>query len=326
MIWGYDVSHYQPNFDHYRARREGFDFAILKATEGDSYVDNRFARHLNDARGAGMIVAAYHYVRSGASAASQADRIARVVPRDVPVILDVEQGAGGIGLTRDLNARLNAMGYRTPLLYLPQWYWQQIGRPDLRGLPPLWYSRYPNNNGGTASGIWNANATWLDQFWGGYGGLWVEVLQFTSSASIAGNTPTDANAYRGTREQLAALFSGGAIPPPPIDLSIFYTEDAMPRVPAGGAQNNPTSYTFAVSALREHDLIIAPGSVPVVVYNVFNWSQRAGQGTGGNPIYNDMPYVVGTQEGCSWIIPRGTTKIDLLYHSDSDFSVAVLPR
>lgn len=216
MIWGYDVSHYQPNFDHARARREGFDFAILKATEGSSFVDSRFRRHLDAARAAGMIVAAYHYVRGSASAAAQADHIERNVPRDVPIILDVEDGGGRIELTRDLNARLNAKGYRTPLLYLPEWYWKQIGSPNLRGLPPLWYSRYPNNNGGTATGIYAANRAWLDAKFGGYGGLPVEVLQFTSSATIAGNTPTDANAFRGSREQLAALFGGAPAPAPAI--------------------------------------------------------------------------------------------------------------
>lgn len=222
MIWGYDVSHYQPNFDHARARREGFEFAILKATEGSSFVDNRFRRHLDAARGAGMLVAAYHYVRGSSSAAAQAAHIGRIVPRDVPVILDVEAGGGGIGLTRDLNARLNAMGYRTPLLYLPKWYWEQIGRPDMRGLPHLWYSRYASKQGGYATDIYNRSAGWFAQHWAGYGGLPVEILQFSDQSTIAGNTPTDANAYRGTREQLAALLYGGPAVPAP-----------APRVPGG---------------------------------------------------------------------------------------------
>lgn len=264
MIWGYDVSHYQPNFDHARARREGFDFAILKATEGNSFIDNKFRRHLDAARSAGMIVAAYHYVRGNVSAASQADHIARNVPRDVPVILDVEDGGGQIGVTRDLNGRLNAMGFRTPLLYLPEWYWKQIGSPSLRGLPPLWYSRYPNNNGGSASGIYNANRAWLDAKWGGYGGLPVEVLQFTSSATIAGTYPTDANAYRGNREQLAALF-GGAVSAPstpsaPGGIESMAFGDQF-KDWAGNDQNVLAWMNHVDSRIWEiHNFLFAPGS------------------------------------------------------------------
>lgn len=210
MIWGIDISHHQGNFDLNRTRSEGFDFVILKATEGNSFRDSKFAQNLANARAAGLLVAAYHYVRGNVSAASQAAHIANVVPRDVPIILDVEDGGGQIGLTRDLNARLNNLGFRTPLLYLPRWYWQQIGSPDLSGLPPLWYSRYADNNGGYASQIYERNASWFAQHWSGYGGLGVEVLQFTSSATVAGHTPVDANAYRGTREQLASLFGSPA--------------------------------------------------------------------------------------------------------------------
>jgi hypothetical protein len=42
-------------------------------------------------------------------------------------------------------------------------------------------------------------------YWNGYGGLGVTVLQFTSSARVAGHQPVDGNAYIGTREQLAAV-------------------------------------------------------------------------------------------------------------------------
>lgn len=205
MLWGIDVSHHQGSFDFAAARREGFDFAILKATEGSGFTDSRFAGNLAAARNAGLLTAAYHYQRGDSSAAAQLGRIRAVVPRSCPVILDVEANSGTAAVTRDLNARLNDDGYRTPLLYLPRWYWQQIGTPNLAGLPGLWSSRYPDMNGGTASGIYQRVPT---SYWNGYGGLPVTVLQFTSSATVAGSRPVDCNAYPGTREQLANLFGG----------------------------------------------------------------------------------------------------------------------
>lgn len=209
MLYGIDISHYQGGIDLNRVRAEGYDFVIIKATQGNTVTDANFARNVAAARSAGLLYAAYHYQVSTVSAAAQASHIADVVPRDCPVILDVEDGGGTVALTRDLNGRLNADGFRTPLLYLPQWYWQQIGSPSLSGLPPLWYSRYPSNRAGAASTVYAANASWLNGLWGGYGGLGVEVLQFTDQGSVAGVSPVDCNAYRGTRDQLATLFGGG---------------------------------------------------------------------------------------------------------------------
>lgn len=206
VAFGLDISHHQDlALDLARAKREGISFVFIKATEGNTFLDSEFASNLAEARRAGLLVAAYHYVRASAGAALQVAWISRHVPKDVPVILDVEANSGAIALTRDLVARLKAAGYRVPLLYLPRWYWQQIGQPSLLGLPPLWSSRYPDNVVGTLQDEW---ADVPAHYWNGYGGLDVAILQFTSSARIAGHAPLDANAYRGTIQQLAALLGG----------------------------------------------------------------------------------------------------------------------
>ena len=205
ITFGLDVSHHQPLLDWNRARAEGVRFAFLKATEGSSFVDSDFAENLRRVRAAGIMVAAYHYVRSTASVASQVANVSRVVPKDVPVIPDVETGSGSLQLTRDFIAGLQAAGYRVPLMYLPRWYWQQIGSPSLTGLPTLWSSRYPDNIQGSLDSEYSQVPA---SYWSGYGGLGVTVLQFTSSAKVAGYGPLDANAYIGTRDQLAAVIYG----------------------------------------------------------------------------------------------------------------------
>ncbi len=149
--------------------------------------------------------AAYHYVRSNASAGAQVAKVASVVPKNVPVIPDVEENSGTIGLTREFVAKLRAAGFVVPLLYLPQWYWKKIGSPSLAGLPPLWSSRYPDNIAGT---IGDEFADVPASHWQGYGGLPVALLQFTSSAIGSWKGKVDANAYRGTRAQLASLLAG----------------------------------------------------------------------------------------------------------------------
>jgi lysozyme len=203
VTFGLDISHHQDlRLDLAQCRREGVEFVFMKATEGATFVDSAFGANLAEARAAGQLVAAYHYVRSDASAAAQVANVARAVPRDVPVLPDVEANSGGVALTRDFVNQLRGAGYTVPLLYLPRWYWQQIGSPSLAGLPPLWSSRYPDNVIGTIGDEW---ADVPASYWNGYGGLEVAVLQFTSSAAVAGHQPLDANAYRGSREQLAAV-------------------------------------------------------------------------------------------------------------------------
>lgn len=206
VTFAIDISHHQDkNLSLAAARRDGCELAILKAGEGNSFVDPDFASNLAEARAAGQLVAAYWYQRSSATAAQHVAKIRDVVPRDVALIPDVEANSGGAALTRDLVAQLRAAGYRVPMLYLPRWYWQQIGSPSLAGLPPLWSSRYPNNTVGLLASEW---AEVPASYWSGYGGLDVALLQFTSSARIAGYQPLDASAFRGDRTQLAALLGG----------------------------------------------------------------------------------------------------------------------
>lgn len=207
ITFGLDISHHQDiALNLAQCRRDGCEFVFLKATEGATFTDSEFAANLAEARAAGMLVAAYVYQRAGVTAAAHVERVKAVVPRDVPVIPDVEAGSGSLALTRDLVNGLRAAGYRVPLLYLPLWYWRDhLGSPSLGGLPPLWSSRYPDNVVGTIAEEW---ADVPAHYWNGYGGLPVAVLQFTSSSRIAGHQPLDANAFRGTRAELAALLGG----------------------------------------------------------------------------------------------------------------------
>lgn len=211
VTFGLDISHHQDlGLDLAAARRDGIEFVFIKATEGSTFVDPEFSANLAEARAAGQLVAAYHYVRANATAADQCANIDRTIPRDVPVILDVERNSGSLNLTRAILEWLGRAGRRSPLLYLPRWYWQELGRPSLSGLPPLWSSRYPDNIVGSLADEW---ADVPASYWEGYGGLSVAVLQFTSSSRVAGHQPLDANAYRGTRDSLAQLLGYQTVMP-----------------------------------------------------------------------------------------------------------------
>lgn len=206
VLFGVDVSNWQDGLSLRRVAGEGFKFVIIKATEGDSYRDPILHSHLADARSTDMQIAAYVYVRSTASAKAHADTLAsHLNDTSIPTVLDIEDGAGADPkFWRDIRDEIEARGYRVILTYLPRWYWDKVGQPDLTGLPPLWTSRYPDMNSGYASEIYSRAGS---KGWDGYGRLSVALWQFTSTADVAGYQ-IDSNAFRGTESDLKKLFTG----------------------------------------------------------------------------------------------------------------------
>lgn len=193
-VFGVDVSNWQSSFDF-----RNWEFAFIKATQGTWFTDGRFNQHLSNARANGCLVAAYHYQETS-GVVEQVEHIKSVVPTDVPVIIDVERGSGGVNITKALVTRLEAEGYTVPFVYIPRWYWREIGSPDMSGLPPLWASWYPDY---VARPREQALAMVPASAWSPYGGLNVAIMQFTS-------TPFDQDYFPGTRDQLAAILNGRA--------------------------------------------------------------------------------------------------------------------
>jgi hypothetical protein len=196
----YDVSNHQEN----TPSLNGWAGLIAKASEGDWFRDGRFAQHRANTLSAGKAFGAYHFLRSDANIAAQVDTFLSVVYPSDPVIPDVEWvkvndrivSAPTLAQTREFIARLRDRGRYIPMIYLPRWYWQYWGSPDISDFPPLWLSRYPDY---TIRQRDVAYAMVGPQ--PGFGGARAVMTQFTSS-------PLDQNAFEGTYEQLVALFGG----------------------------------------------------------------------------------------------------------------------
>lgn len=97
-IHGIDISHYQGEID-WDALRSGMiegcpiRFIVIKATEGSTQIDERFADNFFNAREYGFIRGAYHFWSNKSSARSQAYYFLNKVELedgDLPPVLDVE--------------------------------------------------------------------------------------------------------------------------------------------------------------------------------------------------------------------------------------------
>ena len=91
-VRGVDVSSYQGEIDWPVLAEQDIDFAWIKATEGSSTVDPRFAANWAGATRTGLLVGAYHFLSFDSPGETQADNVIATVPTDgtLPIAIDVE--------------------------------------------------------------------------------------------------------------------------------------------------------------------------------------------------------------------------------------------
>lgn len=93
MILGVDVSHYDPAVDWPFLKTSGVEFCVVKASQGDYLADSTAANHLLNARAAGIICGAYHWVDPLRPVQAQVNFFLRQIQPLKPdfICLDVEQ-------------------------------------------------------------------------------------------------------------------------------------------------------------------------------------------------------------------------------------------
>ncbi|HEX8005692.1 MAG TPA: GH25 family lysozyme [Trebonia sp.] len=165
-----------------------------KATEGTRYVNPDYAAAKARAASSGTFFGAYHFLLAGQAAAQAAHAFA-TAGRGVPLMVDFEPEAQAASSpsVADATAFIDAyraLGGMTHLLYLPRWYWDQLGRPSLapfasRGMV-LVSSDYTAYTDAAAGAGWQP-----------YGGMTPAVWQYSSTLLFNGHR-CDFNAFRGT--------------------------------------------------------------------------------------------------------------------------------
>jgi hypothetical protein len=148
----------------------------------------------------------YHYVTNDAPSAQvqnwQSAGGASNVMLDFEDVDDNEDALLDIDLFWALTNSFNAAGVNVQLLYLPAWYWADVGSPDLSALAPsgiqLISSAYPNGyTSGSAVDLYASAGGDTGEGFDPYGGCTPAAWQFTSSCNVAFIQPIDCNAYPG---------------------------------------------------------------------------------------------------------------------------------
>ena len=157
---GLDVSQVQGKIDWAAVKGAGFDWVIVKCTEGAHYTDPQFRANVLGARAAGLLVGAYHFLTSQAPVADQArafGEAASGVALDLPPVVDFEYPppdkwtpGQGLALTArclDMCRRVRDMGYAPVVYTYPYFAGALPPSPELTALVAefgLWIASYHN--------------------------------------------------------------------------------------------------------------------------------------------------------------------------------------
>ncbi len=93
-VRGIDISAHNGEIDFPIVRNDGYEFVIIKATEGATFKDRRFIENLRRAREAGLKAGAYHFFRFDTPGYMQGLNFLNSVrgrELDLPLVIDVEE-------------------------------------------------------------------------------------------------------------------------------------------------------------------------------------------------------------------------------------------
>lgn len=248
---GPDISSFQNGLD--LSRCTSASFVIAKTTEGTGYTDANYQDWRRQAAALGKLFAWYHFLSGDDPRAQVQHTAANVGDVGLPGMLDFEPTASFRPTLAQAMAYIDAAhaaGLKLKLVYLPRWYWEEIGSPDLSPLNArgvyLVASSYLGGTG-SPSQLYPGDSA---AGWATYGNAKPLILQFTDRASDGGMS-LDYNAFRGSVAQLASYLSTATPSPAPTspgdDMALT---DTVP-VSAGFAARYPATAPDGFTANAE---------------------------------------------------------------------------
>jgi GH25 family lysozyme M1 (1,4-beta-N-acetylmuramidase) len=207
-VLGLDVSGHQPSINWSKVKADGAQFAYVKATEGNGYVNPDFASQYGGSYDAGLIRGAYHFALPNVSSGSvQASYFVANGGswtddgRTLPGALDIEanpHGAACYGLSHTAMVSwiasfvdsYHSLTSRWPVIYTAVGWWTKCtaGYAGFASDDPLWTPDYFGAPGSLPGG------------WASY--------TFWQSANH-GTFPGDQDIFNGSLSGLLALAAGG---------------------------------------------------------------------------------------------------------------------
>lgn len=194
-VRGIDISAHNGDIDFNRVKADGYEFVIIKASEGGDFRDKRFIDNVRLAREAGLKIGAYHFFRFDTSGYMQGLNFAGALgghTTDLPAVIDIEEWTNPNAQATPLvvNRLIEMADYLESLGMRVMLYTNKNGyNRFIRELPrtfPLWIC---------SLGAEPSEGEWT---------IW----QATHSGTVDGiGAPVDINAFRGSRSDWEAFLA-----------------------------------------------------------------------------------------------------------------------
>jgi lysozyme len=198
-VCGIDISHYQGDIQwdkvaKYRYAEIPIQFVFIKATEGNSLVDESYYRNMSAARKYGFLIGAYHYYQPNVDPIQQADFFIHTVKLkkgDLPPVLDVEKNGH---LQHDIFQR-----------DVKEWL-KKVEK--VYGVKPILYTSYKFKLDYLDDDFFNAYPYWIAHYYVqslAYKGSW-NFWQYTDVGYIPGiKGDVDLNVFNGPMEEMVGM-------------------------------------------------------------------------------------------------------------------------
>lgn len=166
---GFDIYHGSGTVNFKKAHDDGYRIAMVKATEGKTFKDPKFATNVKAAKAAGFKVGAYHFARFTSPAVARQEArffYSAVNPylkyMDEPLVLDLEVNHAGSRLVASMQAFFDELkkltGHKLMLYSMGVFYLNNL-KGHHPGIP-LWYARYASKPIGVSSYyLWQKSQT-----------------------------------------------------------------------------------------------------------------------------------------------------------------------
>jgi lysozyme len=207
QVQGLDVSHYQGDINWESVKLKGYEFAFIKATEGNDFLDPDFATNWASAKANTVIRGPYHFFHPEISVNEQVEYFLKTIGTldsgDLAPALDLESPDLWTGLSAEnavdlviewcssVASRLNL----TPYIYVSPSFATDILKNNTRlAAYPLWIAEYPEDPSNTEPPALVPWTTWT--FW-----------QHTGSGSVTGvgGSNVDLDLFNGSLSELQSL-------------------------------------------------------------------------------------------------------------------------
>ncbi|PKN93983.1 MAG: hypothetical protein CVU44_06155 [Chloroflexi bacterium HGW-Chloroflexi-6] len=149
-VIGIDISKWNGNWDAQKAKAAGAQFVFVKSSQS-CFVDPRFSENWKNAREAGLLRGAYHYLDYTKPALDQAKYFSGLLkedPGELPVVVDFEQPRDDNNINipksflRQFVEHLQSDG-NIPIIYTSPSFWKTYGDSSTYWYQfPLWIANY----------------------------------------------------------------------------------------------------------------------------------------------------------------------------------------